>query len=127
MGLINLIFALTLFPYSIDIFGGTPYQLFVIISLEFVAMGLLNTLFNIPIHTNFQTLVPNDIRSRVFSARTILLQIGVPFGAFLFGVLLDKISVQFLYLTISILLILRTLLFILFAPKDVYEPKQVAQ
>lgn len=122
---INFAFALTLLPDSVSYFGGPSVLLLAIILIEFIIMGLFNAFVNTPLSANFQKIVPNKMRSRVFSVLGMLVQAGVPFGAVIYGVLLDLIPVYALYMTISILYVVLTVVFLRTAPAEAFEPKKV--
>lgn len=124
MVLLNIFFAFTIFPNSIAYFGGPSILLMLIISAEFIVMGIFNALLNTPIQTNFQKLIPNNLRSRVSSVMMVITQAGVPLGSVIYGILLDTIQVHSLYITISILFTVLTIGFLLIAPEGVYEPKK---
>lgn len=120
----NIIFAVTIFPNSVAYFGGASLTLFAIISSIFIILGIFNAFVNTPLFTNLQKLVPNKLRSRVFSVIGIFLNIGIPLGAVVCGILLDLVVVHVLYTTISILLVIVTFIFLLLAPAEAYNPKK---
>ena len=119
----NMFFAFTLFPNSISYFEGPSITLAVVISIQFVIIGIFNALLNTPIQTNFQKLIPNKLRSRVNSATMIITQAGVPLGAVIYGIILDLTKVHFLYIGVSVLFTILTIRFLIIAPSEVYDPK----
>lgn len=124
MPIANIVFAMTLFPGSINYFGGPTLLLLGVILFEFIIMGVFNAFVNTPLNTNFQILIPNKMRSRVFSVIGMLAQGAVPMGAVIYGILLDLIPVYSLFMTISIMLILVTVVFLAVAPSECYEPSK---
>lgn len=124
MVVLNVIFAITLFPNSIAYFGGASMKLLLVIGGVLIAVGIFNALLNTPIQTNFQKLIPNKLRSRVNSVMMVIAQAGVPLGAVIYGIILDLTKVHFLYTAISVLFTVLTIGFLLLAPNGVYEPKE---
>ncbi|WP_202709328.1 MFS transporter [Sporosalibacterium faouarense] len=124
MVVFNIFFTITLFPNSIAYFGGSSLSLVIIISIEFILMGIFNALLNTPINTSFQKMIPNKLRSRVNSVTMVISQAGVPIGAVIYGILLDLMSVHYLYGIVSGLFTILAVGFLLKAPAEVYEFKE---
>lgn len=120
----NALFTITLFPSSIVYFGGASKLLFIVFSIEFIIMGICNVLFNIPLQTNLQKLIPNKLRSRVMSVVLVITQAGVPLGSVVYGIMLDLVPVHSLYLGMSIVFTVLTIGFLILAPAGVYEPEK---
>ena len=122
MLIVNLFLGLSMFPDAVRYFGGGSWGLLSVISTQLIIMGIFNALINTPLSTNFQKMIPNEIRSRVFSVTGVITQLGVPLGAVIYGVALDLIPVYFLYMIIAIVAAIVSIGFILKAPKEVFEP-----
>jgi DHA3 family macrolide efflux protein-like MFS transporter len=119
-------FTLVVFPQVVEALGGHSWLLFIIIAILCFSVGGFNAGVNTPLQTNFQKMVPNDMRSRFFSLAGVFFQGAVPLGAIIYGVLLDKFKYYDILLVIMLLNSLVTIIFILRAVPDVYEPKVVS-
>ncbi|WP_297420899.1 MFS transporter [Thermococcus sp.] len=64
-----------------------------ILIVTFVLFGLFNTLVNVPLFTKLQKAVPNEVRSRFFSAFETAVMATTPVGMALIGPLLNVIPV----------------------------------
>lgn len=118
----SLTLALTFFPQIVSMLGGKGMTLMVVICLQFILMGIFNALINTSFDTNFQRLVPTEIRSRVFSVTGIVSQMGVPVGAVVFGFLLDMIPSYVAFFIAVGLGAVVTIGFYIKAPKEVFNP-----
>lgn len=119
---INLIFAFTVFPQTIKFFGGATWKLFGVMSGVLIVMGLFNPFINTPLQTNLQKMVPNELRSRVFSVIGLVAQAFTPFGALIYGVMLDLIPAYMLFFAVSFIVLIISIGFIIKAPSEVFEP-----
>ncbi|MBO8161377.1 MAG: MFS transporter [Thermosipho sp. (in: Bacteria)] len=90
-------------------------------SIYFI-VGVFNTFVNVPIFTNLQLMTPSSIRSRVFSSIEIFSQLMTPLGAVIYGFLLDHVAAHLMFISITALSSLITLVFIVIAPHEVYDP-----
>lgn len=78
--------------------------------------------FLAPLQTNLQKMVPNELRSRIFSVIGLVAQAFTPFGALIYGVMLDIIPAYILFFAVSSIVLLISIVFLIKAPKEVYEP-----
>ena len=129
VGLVGMVFftivlGLTLYPSFVEYFGGATWTLLIIISMTFAIMGAFNSIINTPINTSLQKLVPNEIRSRVFSVVGLVAQGATPIGAVLYGILLDTIPSHHLFMTIAIMLGVVSVIFVFKAPVQVFDPEK---
>lgn len=122
---INFIFAFTVFPRTINYFGGATWSLFGVMSGVLIVMGLFNPFINTPLQTNLQKMVPNELRSRVFSVIGLIAQAFTPFGALIYGIMLDLIPAYMLFFAVSLIVLIISVGFIVKAPKEVYEPSTI--
>ncbi|MDK2886006.1 MAG: transporter, family, macrolide efflux protein [Thermosipho sp. (in: thermotogales)] len=116
-----IVFGILIFPNVLSLF--TIWKFFWITGIIYFTIGLFNTFVNVPINTNLQLMTPSNIRSRVFSAIEIFAQLMIPFGAVIYGFLLDHVAAHLIFISISLLVLVITIIFILYAPHEVYEPK----
>lgn len=119
---INFIFAFTVFPQTIKFFGGATWKLFGVMSGVLIVMGLFNPFINTPLQTNLQKMVPNELRSRIFSVIGLVAQAFTPFGALIYGVMLDIIPAYMLFFAVSSIVLIISIGFLIKTPKEVYEP-----
>lgn len=117
-----LLLAVIVFPQIVGALGGHSWLLFIIISLLCFSIGAFNAGVNTPIQANLQKMVPNDMRSRFFSLLGMLAQGAVPLGAIIYGVLLDRFHYYNILLIIVILNSIVTIIFVMRAVSEVYEP-----
>ncbi|ABR30238.1 MFS transporter [Thermosipho melanesiensis] len=120
---IALLFIFTYFIFPDVLTRFSTLQFFWLTAAIYFTFGFFNVQVNVPISTNLQLMTPSDIRSRVFSTLEVFSQIMVPLGAVIYGFLLDHIAAHFIFLFATILTSLITFVFLLIAPKEVYEPK----
>ncbi len=125
MFVLNIILAIVIFPQFVSYLGGASWMLFGLISGLLIIIGTCNPMIDIPLNTSFQKMVPNEIRSRVFSVMGLVAQAGVPLGAVVYGILLDIMKVHILFFIVSIILLSVSLGFILKAPNEIYEPEKI--
>lgn len=121
MGL-NLLMGLTFIPNIIDYLGHGSWKFFVVLGALLSLMGLGNAVLNIPLMTNFQKMVSSGMRSRFFALLDLMSQIAVPIGSVIYGLLLDRIKVHYIFITVSFIAILLFVGFILKADEKVFEP-----
>ena len=110
MVLFNLIFSFFLLPNSINTFS--IWQMFFISGIILCLMGISNALINTPIGVYFQKIIPNEQRSKIFSVMSVLFQIATPFGMIFVGYLVDGIPVHWIFISISFIILLVTILFL---------------
>lgn len=110
-------------PKVVDIYGGPSWMLFISIAIGFIAMEFFNAFVNTSISTNIQKLVPDEMRSRFFSIMGMFSQGAIPIGAFVFGVLLDKMRYSYILIIVNIILVLVVSIFLMKACDEAYEAK----
>ena len=115
-------FSILMLPYAGKLFNSPGWTYFAAIGLSIIAIGVVNPLVNIPIQTNLQKLVKDEMRSRFFSVLNLMTQLMIPAGSFIFGTLLDIVPVYVMLTGITSLVILAAVLFISTASDEVYKP-----
>lgn len=68
-------------------------------------------------------MVPNRLRSRFFAIVGIFCQGCIPLGGIIYGFVLDKFPYHYVLLTIVFVFSISTLIFMIKAVPEVYEPK----
>ena len=81
-------------------FRDTAYPILVV---TFVLFGFFNTLVNVPMFTKLQKAVPNEVRSRFFTALNTVVMATTPLGMAVIGPLLNVVPV---YELVGVLLLL---------------------
>lgn len=65
-------------------------------------MGFFNTLMNVPLFTKLQKAVPDDFRSRFFTAFETVMMATTPLGMAIVGTLLDAVGVTSIVLALTV-------------------------
>lgn len=116
-----IFFGILIFPNVLSLFG--IWQFFIITGIIYFIIGFFNTFVNVPVSTNLQLMTPTDIRSRVFASLEVLFQLMIPGGSVLYGFLLDRVPSHIIFLSISLLTLLASLIFVFISPIEMFEPK----
>ncbi len=120
--IINILFAFSVFPETARYFNGATWKYFGVLASILVAMGFFIPIFNNPVTTNMQKIVPNDMRARIFSVTNVVAQAGVPFGAAIFGFMLDKIPAHYVYLGAALICLIYSLIILTISPEEMFDP-----
>ncbi len=122
--IIIVIHCILIIPMMVSIYGGATWILFISISICCIGIGFFNAFVNVPISTNFQNLVPTEIRSRFFSLFGMFSQGAMPLGCIFFGVLIDGMKYYKILIIINIISILAVTIFLMKACDEAYEAKE---
>ncbi|PJI07201.1 MULTISPECIES: MFS transporter [Clostridium] len=119
-----MLFALSIAvsPELVKLLGSHSISLFLSLSLICIIIGIANALLNTPINTNLQKMVPNYLRSRFFSILGVFMQCTVPIGSLVYGLVLDKFPYFYILLIVTTLNALASIIFMVKAVNEVYEP-----
>ncbi|ACM22505.1 MFS transporter [Thermotoga neapolitana] len=77
--------------------------IFSLFFITFLIMGFLNPIINVPLDTAFQRMTPSHIRARAFSFLILVANGVTPLGSVLYGYLVDRVPVHFLYYIVGAL------------------------
>ena len=124
--LVLLLLSGIVFPRPVHFFGGATINLFLILAVCTFLIGFANAFVNTPLNTNLQKMIPNNMRSRIFSFLGMLSQGAIPIGCLLYGALLDRTPYYYLLMVVNILAAFVTFYFLAKACDEVYEPKALA-
>lgn len=113
-----VLFSTIIMPF----FGLTSKFVYLINAATIFLVGFFNILVNVPINANLQILVPSNYRSRVFSVLEFLSICMVPISSFFYGYLIDKVSPFLFFLSINVVTLFISLVFVFTAPEEAYEP-----
>lgn len=106
VGILGLFTALST-PFCIRLLGNGTTAFFLLLAGVLCLLSAVLMLIHIPVQTYIQTATPNEYMSRVFSIVGMITKGGMPLGALIYGLILEKIAVHWamLYATLFILLI----------------------
>lgn len=76
----------------------------IIYSILTIFLGIIIGLMNVPLISSFHRLVPDEFRGRFFAIFETASQGSIPIGAFLFGILSDRIQPTFIYIMAGIII-----------------------
>lgn len=124
-GLMLIIFTILTYPSVVSFLNGSSWTLFFLLGGNIVVMGAVDIIYDTPIESNMQKLIPNHLRSRVLSVTQLVFGLGIPIGQFLYGFLLDRVQIQYILMTASAIYILAVLIFLSVATEEIYGFKAV--
>ncbi|MFN6992217.1 MAG: MFS transporter, partial [Fervidobacterium sp.] len=119
-----LIQSILLVVFSVAImptFGLSSAVLYWVNLTAIFLIEFFNILVNVPINANLQILVPSNYRSRVFSVLEFIAMCMVPISSLIYGFLIDKVSPFLFFLSVNILTLLVSIIFVIIAPEESYE------
>lgn len=115
-----LVFALLITPTVINVFSGAIWLHMVIIGFVLAMMGAIDIIYDTPVETNMQLMIPNNMRSRVLATTQFIFGLGIPLGQSLFGYLIDRYDITLVLFMIGIMYTLGILIFLWKANEKVY-------
>ncbi|MDF2804557.1 MAG: major facilitator superfamily 1 [Anaerocolumna sp.] len=100
-----LMFSVLLFPMSISTLGNDTVIYFVLLAAVLGLFSAGNMFISVPIQTYIQQATPNDYMSRVFSLVSMISRGGIPFGALIYGMILERAEMHWTVLITTILMV----------------------
>jgi MFS family permease len=100
-----LMFSVLLFPISISTLGNDTVIYFVLLAAVLGLFSAGNMFISVPIQTYIQQATPNDYMSRVFSLVSMISRGGIPFGALIYGMILERAEMHWTVLITTILMV----------------------
>lgn len=100
-----LIFSVLMFPKPLSILGNASLQYFVLLAAILCLFSAANMFINVPVQTFIQSQTTNEYMSRVFSIVGMITRGGMPFGALMYGFVLERVSIHWTVMSFSILMI----------------------
>jgi len=91
-------FSVLLFPRSLEFLGSSSPLYFGLLGGSLSTLSLAVMFINVPVQTIIQKRSPDKYMARIFSVVAMISKGGLPFGALIYGVILDNVAV---YLTIT--------------------------
>lgn len=105
-------FSLLLLPYSISILGNDTVLYFALLAGVLCLLSVAIMFINVPVQTFIQKATPNEYMSRVFSIVGMISKGGMPFGALLYGIVLNKIETHWTILAADLLMLIISVRFL---------------
>lgn len=105
-----LIFSILLFPNSLYVLGEASRLYFVIISITLCLFSASILFIHIPVQTFIQKGTPDGYMSRVFSLVNMISRGGTPFGALIYGIILETVEVHWTMMVATLLLFVITII-----------------
>ena len=107
-----LVFTVLLFPQAVLALGNGTMIYFVLFAGILSLLSVAIILINVPTQTIIQTDTPDEYLSRVFSIVGMISKGGMPFGALIYGIILNRVEVHWTILFAALLIILISVRFI---------------
>lgn len=107
-----LMFSVLIFPMSLSILGNDTIIYFILLAAVLGLFSAGNMFISIPVQTYIQQETPNKYMSRVFSLVSIISRGGIPLGALLYGVILEKIEMHWTVLFTTLFMIVTMITFL---------------
>lgn len=106
-----LAFAVLLSPQSLSVLGSDTIAYLALLAGTLLLLSVAVMFVNIPVQTFIQKETPNEYMSRVFSIVGMISKGGMPFGALIYGVILNKFSVHWTMAAATLLMMLISMVF----------------
>lgn len=115
-----LAFSVLIFPNILFTIGNGSVLYFVLLAVVLCLFSGANMFISVPVQTYIQSETPNEYMSRVFSLIAMISRGGMPFGALLYGIVLNRIETNWTVLgaTLLVMLISATFLASLLRAQD---------
>jgi len=119
-------FAGLIMPGTVLFLGNDTVSYFILFSAVMFMLYASIMLISIPVQTIIQKVTPNDYMSRVFSIVGVISKGGMPLGALVYGVVLNKVEIHRTVIVATVMVMIISAIF-LNAIKKIkdFEPKEV--
>ena len=107
-----LVFTVLLFPQTVSALGNGTMIYFTLFAGILSLLSVAIIFINVPTQTIIQKKTPNEYLSRVFSIVGMISKGGMPFGALIYGIVLNGVEVHWTILFAALLTILISVKFI---------------
>lgn len=130
IGIISMIitivsFSFIIIPSIVVYFGNDSNQYIIIFSSVLFLLYTAIMFINIPVQTFIQKVTPNEYMSRVFSIVGIISKGGMPLGALIYGIVLDKIDIYIGVIIVDVIIIVISIIFIVsFSREEIIKEKE---
>jgi MFS family permease len=89
-----LVYLAMILPYSISLLSYNTHLYFVLLSGVLCLLSVSSTFIIVPIQAYVQKETPNQYMSRVFSLISLLSRGGIPLGALIYGIVLERLALH---------------------------------
>ncbi|MDF2615102.1 MAG: major facilitator superfamily 1 [Clostridia bacterium] len=113
-----LMFAVLTFPNSVAVLGDDSILYFILLAAVFLLFSAAHMFINVPMQAFIQRETPNEYMSRVFSVVGMITRGGMPFGALVYGIVLEKVMIHWTVLAAALLIIVISILFLRALPSS---------
>lgn len=115
ISMVITMFAFTglLFPAVVSYFGNDSLFYFTLFSAAMFMLYNAITFISIPVQTIIQKVTPNDYMSRVFSIVGLVSKGGMPLGALVYGIVLNKIEIHITVILTTIMVMIVSIMFLM--------------
>jgi MFS family permease len=107
-----LLFALIMFPSMLSVLGNGSIGYFILLASVLLLFSGANMFINVPIQSFIQRGTPNEYLSRVFSIVGMITRGGLPLGALIYGIILEKIEVYWAVLAATFVMMMISQVFL---------------
>lgn len=107
-----LAFSVLLFPFSRSQLGQDTLLYFSLLSGVLCLLSISIMFIHVPIQALIQSKTPNEYMSRIFSIVGMITKGGVPFGALIYGFILNSVEIHWTILSATLLTILISFVFL---------------
>ncbi|KGK90117.1 MFS transporter [Clostridium sp. HMP27] len=107
-----LAFSLLLFPHSLFVLGKGSILYFYLLSGTLGLISIAIMFINVPIQTFIQKSTPNEYMSRMFSIVGMITKGGMPLGALVYGIVLNRALVHWTVMTSALLMLIVLVVFL---------------
>lgn len=107
-----LVFSLLMFPNILCIFGNSSIIYFGLLAAALCLFSAAIMFINVPVQTFIQRETPNEYISRIFSIVGMISRGGMPFGALVYGIILNRIEIYYIVLVVTLLMAVISVVFL---------------
>ena len=107
-----LLFSVLILPRSLSTLGNSTVLYFTLLAGVLGLFSAGNIFISVPIQTYIQRETPNEYMSRVFSLVSMFSRGGIPLGALVYGIILEKFEMHWTVLIATLLMMLISIRFL---------------
>lgn len=105
-------FSVLLFPTSLSVLGNGTIIYFVLLASILGLFSVGNMFISVPVQSYIQQATPNEYMSRVFSLVNMISRGGIPFGALIYGMILERAEMHWTMLITTLLMTFTLIIFL---------------
>ncbi|MTI55884.1 MFS transporter [Geosporobacter ferrireducens] len=100
-----LAFSVLIFPRSLLLLGNDTILYFALLAGVLSLFSAANIFISVPVQTYIQRETPNEYMSRVFSLVSMISRGGIPLGALVYGIVLERVEMHWTVLAVALLML----------------------